>query len=106
MRWNKVITLLKHSSTYQDEAGEWHEGEAEETEVFCNEFSVNARDWAASVDVGRRADAAVLVHADDYEDQEEAVYNGIEYAIERIEVRDEFIKLQLGRLISNDEQSD
>lgn len=102
MRFNDEIVLLAKPNFYQDEAGNVHEGEAERRERFCNPYTVGADAWATSVDLGLRADAEVQLRTCDYAGEEEAEYHGVEYDVEKVTREGDFVRLQLGRHISND----
>ena len=101
MRWNDTCTLVGSPNRYQDEAGAWHEGEPAKREVFCNRYSVGADAWATSLDAGLRADAEVQLRACEYAREQTVVFDGVEYDVERVVGKGDFVRLQLGRHVSN-----
>lgn len=101
MRWNQTIRLIGEPQISQDEMGNVVSTEAVPRTVFCNPYTVGASAWAASIDLGLRADAEVEVRTVDYDGENTAVYDGTEYTVERIEVKGDITRLQLGRMASN-----
>ncbi len=106
MRWNNTISLLSHPASYQDDMGMWHEGDNTSREVFCNEFAVGANTYNQALTAGLRADIDVQLRAIDYEDEPEAVYNGVEYTVHHVTRKGEYIRLQLGKKVSNEHIND
>lgn len=102
MRWAETCVLVADPESYQADDGSWHEGEAEETTVFCNPYTVGLEQWAVSNrDLGLRADAELQVRSADYAGQRGVVFGGREYTVERVTGSGEFTRLQLGRKAGN-----
>lgn len=102
MRYAETATLVALPSRTQAEDGSWTEGDAEETEVFCNPYTVSLNDWLVSNrDLGLRADADIQLRTIDYDGQPVVRYHDNEYAVERVTVSGEFTRLQLGRKAAN-----
>lgn len=101
MRWNDVVTLLS-SKPEKDSMGNVVEGEVTRRDVFCNRRTVGSESWSTSIDLGLRADAQVQVRSIEYQGEDECVFHGVEYDIERVTDSGEFTILQLGRKASND----
>lgn len=115
MRWNKVITLLSPTEKYQDEKGQWHEGEREERVVFCNEYTiglvaqahlrssdVRAANTTEPVDMGLRNEHMIEVRTIDYRNEDQVVFEGEEYDVMFISGSGETRLLTIGQKIGND----
>lgn len=101
MRWNDVCFLLAWPDMVQDEAGNVIHGQPERRMRYCNRFTVGSDLWATSFDVGLRADALIQLRADEYSGESEVEFGGVQYDVENASVSGEFVKLQLGRHVSN-----
>lgn len=99
-RWNDTITLVSLPESYQDSMGAWHEGEPEEREVFCNQFSAGLSD-TSTPDRGLTDVAEVQLRNEDYDDQTKAVYHGSEYAVTSVTRSATFCRIRLERGIAN-----
>ncbi len=101
MRWNDAAVLLGQPELSQDAAGNVTELPPDRADVFCNAYSMGASAWAASVDIGLRADAVIQLRSCDYDGQQQVEYGGELYDVERVTATGEFTKLQLGKRVSN-----
>ena len=101
MRWNDVCYLLGMPDMSQDDAGNVIQGKPERRMRFCNRYTVGSDLWATSYDVGLRADALLQLRANEYSGETEVEFEGVQYDVENATVDGEFVKLQLGRHVSN-----
>lgn len=101
-RWNDTCELLSSPERFQDAEGNWHQGTQHAATVYCNRFAVGGSTWASVVDAGLRADAELQVRACDYAGQDEVRFHGTEYDVTRVVDSGEFVRLTLGRRLSND----
>lgn len=100
MRFNSECTLVTLAVSQDAEGNQSYE--REETELFCNEYSVSTSSFMAAQAAGLHADAEIEVRSCDYEGQELAVLNGTEYNIERVENTGEFTRLTLAERLTNE----
>lgn len=101
-RWAETCVLVAGGAPEQLEDGSWAVGEAEESEAFCNPYTVGLEAWTVSNrDLGLGADAEVQLRSCDYAGQPTVRYRGNEYAVERVTDSGEFVRLQLGRKAGN-----
>ena len=105
-RWNDSIILLGAPRSYQDEAGAWHEGRREPTEVFCNPRTLGLTQAASVVDLGLRVSAQVQVRACDYDGQDQARYHGQELEVTYVSGGGEYRYLTLARKVGDDVEID
>lgn len=100
MRFNSVCTLVALTESNDAEGNAIYE--REETEVFCNEYSVSASAFMAAQAAGLHADAEIQLRTDEYDGQETAILDGQEYSIERVENTGDFTRLTLAERLTND----
>ena len=105
-RWNDSIILLGAPRSYQDEAGAWHEGRREPTEVFCNPRTMGLTQAASVIDMGLRVSAQVQVRACDYDGQDQARYHGEELEVTYVSGGGEYRYLTLARKVGDDVEID
>lgn len=101
MRWSDTVTLVSLPGEYQDSTGAWHEGEPEEAEAYCNQYSVGMSDAYEPVDAGLLDVAELQLRNDDYRDQVKAVYRGREYRVTSVSRSGEFCRIRLERTIAD-----
>lgn len=99
-RWNDTVTLVSLPDAYQDSMGAWHEGEPEETEVFCNQYSAGLSD-TTDPDRGLTDVAEVQLRNEDYADQTKAVYHGREYSVASVTRSATFCRIRLERGVAD-----
>lgn len=100
MRFNSECTLVTLTQTKDEEGNAVYE--QQETEVFCNEYSVSTSSFMAAQSAGLHADAEVEIRSCDYEGQEIAVLDGTEYNVERVERTGDFTRLTLAERLTNE----
>ena len=106
MRFNDQITLVSTPEKAQDAAGAWHAGKPTKVHLYCNPRTVGSYAWATAVDAGLRADAEVEVRTQEYEalgSPQLAFYHGVECDVEKVSVKGDMTRLQLGRHVRNGE---
>lgn len=98
-RFSSVITLIK-LIPQQNEEGSFTTLQ-EEREVFANPFNVGLNTWAAAQSFGLKPDAVYQVRSVDYQGEESAIVDGIEYSIERAMADGDFTKLTMKKRLDN-----
>lgn len=100
MRFDSVAEL--YSETLQaDPKGNMIRVKGEPREVFANRYEVGMSSYMAAQEAGLHADAEIQVRAIDYQGEEIALMDGIEYTVERVQDSGEFVRLTLARRLSN-----
>jgi hypothetical protein len=99
-RWNASVTLVSRNKV-QSEDGSWQDGEPVETTVYANRRKVGSSTWLAAMSAGLHADASVEVRSFEYDGQDVAILDGIEYTVEKAQSTGEFTTLTLARRLSN-----
>ena len=100
MRYAKDITLIAVKSSQMDN-GSWSEV-LEEKQTFCNPYAIGTSAYMAAQVAGLHADAEVELRSCEYDGQQRAVIDGIEYSVERVLEKGEFTRLTLSKRANNE----
>lgn len=100
MRWNTTIELI-HYEREQGADGSFKKAEKVSETVFCNKQTIGHSALAGWTSANLKADAAVQVRTEDYKGQEAALFDGVEYTVERASAKGDFTVLTLGRMGRN-----
>lgn len=101
MRWDAQIDLITHEWEPNDD-GSYVRSPETVTTVFCNRNTVGKKMVEGRYSAYIKADAAVQIRTQDYENQEEAEFEGVRYTIEEVFRRGDFVTLTLGRMGRNE----
>lgn len=100
MRFNAECVLIALTQTQDAEGNAMYE--REETESFCNMYSVSTSSFMAAVSAGLHADAEIELRSIDYDGQPIVELEGVEYNVERTENTGDLIRLTLARRLTNE----
>lgn len=101
MRWDAQIDLVDRVWEPNEDGSYLNSPKVVKT-VFCNRQTVGKKMVEGRHSAFMKADAAVKIHFQDYEDQEEAILDGVSYTIEEASRRGDYIVLTLGRMGRNE----
>lgn len=100
MRYDSVATLFKEV-VETDERGNMKPVKGEPHEVFVNPFAIGLSAYMAAQEAGLHADAEIQLRAVDYNGEDIAIMDGVEYTIERVQDTGDFTQLTLAKRLSN-----
>lgn len=81
---DKTEELILEAPKYrEDELAQLVQDGVTQRTVFCRVQNIKRSEWAAAAHNGKRAAHCVTVWADEYQDEEVAILNGVRYGIYR-----------------------
>lgn len=101
MRYNTVATLYRETIE-PDSLGNLAPVKGEPNEVFANKYTVGASTFMAAQEAGLHADAEIELRTIDYNGEDIAFMEGIEYTVERVQDSGDFTRLTLAKRLSNE----
>lgn len=100
MRYNSVATLSKEV-VVSDERGNLKPVKGEPNDVFTNTYDIGMSTYMAAQEAGLHADAEIQLRTADYDGENIAEIDGIEYTVEHVQTEGEYTRLILARRLSN-----
>lgn len=100
MRYDAVATL--YSETVEaDSRGNLKPVKGEPKEVYANKYTIGMTTYVNARSAGLHADAELQLRTVDYDGENIAILEGIEYTVERVSDSGEFTYLTLAKRLSN-----
>ena len=100
MRFNATATLCRETAT-QDSRGNTVRVKGAPKEVYANVYEIGLNSYLAAKAAGLHADAELQLRSIDYDGENIAEFNGVEYTVERVSDTGEYTRLTLARRLSN-----
>ncbi|WP_019108105.1 phage head closure protein [Peptoniphilus senegalensis] len=90
-----AVTLIKEDIKGIDEFGN-PIIETSEREILCNRLDVYSQEFYQAANIGLKPQAKISIHAMEYDEEEKAIYKGIEYYILRTYLKGNLLEIVLG----------
>ncbi len=100
MRYNSVATLYTET-VEADSHGNMKPVKGEPNDVFANKYTIGASTFMAAQEAGLHADAEIELRSVDYNGENIAVFEDVEYTVENVSDYGDFVRLTLARRLSN-----
>lgn len=100
MRYNAIATLCAETVA-QDSAGNTVVTDGEPREVYANVYEIGLNSYVAARAAGLHADAELQMRSADYDGENVATVDGVEYTVVRVSDTGEYTRLTLARRLSN-----